>query len=92
MVCSHLHKLEEELIASGVAENYRGQAWSENCREWVYFDVVLDIESLMERFDFGPNVGVHQNLDPKSGTERGFVCNKCHDAIMGFVVGGPTFR
>lgn len=91
MVCSHLSALEDALKAAGVAETFRGQAWSANCREWVYFDVVLDVESLRQRFDFGPSVRVHENLDPRSGTERGLVCASCHDAIVGRVEGRPVF-
>ena len=30
--------MEQALIARGIRENYRGQPWSMNCREWVYFD------------------------------------------------------
>lgn len=83
MVCSHLSLLEQELIRSGTAETFRGQAWSDNCREWVYFDTVLDIDAIRERWAFGPEVVIHENLDLKSGLERGFVCTQCHDGIMG---------
>ena len=91
MVCSHLSALEEALKAAGVAETFRGQAWSDNCREWVYFDVVLDVASLRRRFEFGPSVCVHENADPRSGTERGFVCTSCHDAVVGRTEGRPLF-
>ena len=49
MVCEHLAALEKELIAAGVPITYRGQAWSDNCREWVYFDCCLDRAAI----DFG---------------------------------------
>lgn len=91
MVCSHLSELEQALKAAGVEETFRGQAWSDNCREWVYFDAVLDVASLRRRFDFGPSVSVHENLDPRSGTERGFVCTTCHDAVVGRIDGRPVF-
>ena len=42
MVCEHLYPLEQALLAAGIAETYRGQPWSRNCREWVYFDADLD--------------------------------------------------
>ena len=42
MLCDHLKPLEAELKQSGIKEAYRGQAWSHNCREWVYFDCHLD--------------------------------------------------
>ena len=85
MVCSHLAALETELIESGASVTSRGQAWSLNCREWVYFDIALDVAALQARFAFGPTVEVHENLDPRSGRERGFVCSSCHDAVMGIV-------
>lgn len=83
MVCQHLAALEAALIAAGVRETARGAVWSQNCREWVYFDVVLDVEALAQRFKFAPCVQVHENLDQRSGLERGLVCWECKDAIMG---------
>ena len=49
MVCEHLRQLEDELIAAGVREKFRGRAWSRNCREWVYFDCYLDRDSIRQR-------------------------------------------
>jgi len=92
MVCEHLATLEGELTSNRVAITYRGQAWSKDCREWVYFDVVLDTASLAKRFSFSPCVTVHVNDDPKSGQERGFVCNQCHDAVIGLYEGSRVFK
>ena len=92
MTCRHLHPLEAELVAAGVKETYRGAPWSQNCREWVYFDAVLDVGSIASRMSFPACVEVHENLDPRSGTERGFVCNECHDAVMGLVSGESVYR
>jgi hypothetical protein len=92
MVCTHLAALEQALIASGTLETYRGQAWSHNCREWVYFAVVLDIPALQQRFAFASCVQIHENADPRSGLERGFVCTACQDAVMGMVEGDVVFR
>lgn len=92
MVCNHLAPLEEALMGSGASVTYRGQAWSLNCREWVYFDRSLDVAALKNRFSFGPTVRVHENRDPKSGLERGFVCTSCHDAVMGVVGGDNVFK
>lgn len=91
LLCDCLALLESELIARGAPETYRGQAWSDNCREWVYFDVVLDTDALAARFDFPASVTVHENTDPKSGLERGFYCNQHQDAVMGRITGAPTF-
>jgi hypothetical protein len=92
MTCQHLYPLEAELIAAGEKETYRGAAWSRNCREWVYFDVVFDTSAIFSRMNFPSCVRIHQNLDQKSGTERGFECTECKDAIMGLVSGGKVYR
>lgn len=83
MVCEHLSALEEEIIAHGVSETFRGQAWSDNCREWVYFDCVLDLAVLRARFSFAPCVEDHHHRGTHDGQESGFVCEQCKDAIMG---------
>lgn len=92
MVCSHLAALERALLDSRAKETARGPLWSNNCREWVYFDVVLDIAALRQRFAFDDCVEVHENLDPRSGTERGFYCSQCKDGVMGRLDGATLFR
>ena len=46
MVCEHLTGLEQELLRMGIREVHRGQPWSKNCREWVYFDCCFDLVAL----------------------------------------------
>jgi hypothetical protein len=92
MLCEHLRALELALLDSGARESFRGQAWSENCREWVYFDVRLDLPALRRRFALPACVQAHENDDPRSGLERGFVCQQCHDGVMGLAQGGRLFR
>lgn len=92
MICHHLQALEADLIAAGIRETWRGTPWTRNCREWVYFDVVLDTDALAARLHLPDCVRVHQNLDPKSGTERGFVCTACFDAIIGHIDGDSIYR
>jgi hypothetical protein len=83
MVCEHLIELENELLSSEVKEMFRGQAWSDNCREWVYFDCYLNRESLRQRILFDPCVLDHDHLGTHDGHESGFVCSIHKDAIMG---------
>jgi hypothetical protein len=83
MLCEHLRELETELKRAGIIETFRGQAWSHNCREWVYFDCHLDLPAIRARMSLAPCVADHANTDPHSGTERGLVCTEHHDAIMG---------
>ena len=82
-MCEHLRQLEEELIGRGIAVTFRGQAWSRNCREWVYFSCYLDLAAVRARLALPACVVDHVNADPKSGEERGFVCTEHHDAVMG---------
>lgn len=83
MVCEHLSALEQELLAREIEETFRGQAWSDKCREWVYFACVLDLPALRARLNFAPSVADHVHRGTHDGAEAGFVCNECNDAIMG---------
>jgi hypothetical protein len=83
MTCDHLIELENALIADGIKETSREQAWGRNCREWVYFDCVLDLSSLRKRFLFADCVENHSHIGTHDGCEQGFYCTKCLDGIMG---------
>lgn len=83
-MCEHLTTLDNELKTKWIKETYRGQPWSDNCREWVYYDCVLDVEKLKSRYNFDACVTVSQNDDQRSGRELGFYCELCYDAVMGF--------
>lgn len=83
MVCKHLRDIETALIDAGVMVTQRGQVWSDNCREWVYFACRLDCDALLARHEVGPSVRVHRNDDARSGLELGIECTECHDALMG---------
>lgn len=95
MTCEHLQALGQAILAAGIRETYRGQAWSENCREWVYFACYLDLEALRSRFALDACVEDHVHRGTHDGSERGFVCSRCHDAVMGRhdpAPGVPVFR
>jgi hypothetical protein len=89
MLCEHLRSLERELIDAGIRETFRGQAWSSNCREWVYFDCWLDRASIRKRLDFASVVKDHEHRGTHDGQESGFVCAACNDAIMGLLEAKP---
>lgn len=82
-MCEHLREFEAELIARGIPETFRGQAWSDNCREWVYFRCYIDLAAVRARVGFAPCVVDHENSDARSGLERGFACMEHNDAVMG---------
>lgn len=83
MTCKHLRQLETEIIQAGIRETFRGKAWTDNCREWIYFDCYLDRKSLRKRMAFADSVLDHEHLGTHDGQEAGFECTQCHDGIMG---------
>ncbi|MCI0705692.1 MAG: hypothetical protein L0241_31920 [Planctomycetia bacterium] len=84
MVCEHLAALERELIAQGLPVTYRGRAWGENCREWVYFSCVLDLKALRARLGLPDCVEDHMHKGTHDGSEAGFYCSTCQDGVMGY--------
>jgi hypothetical protein len=83
MICEHLQELEQAMIADGAREVYRGRPWGQNCREWVYFDGVLDLAGLRKRFALADCVVDHVHRGTHDGCEAGFECTVHHDGIMG---------
>jgi hypothetical protein len=84
MTCVHLRELENYLLSVGAEVTFRGQAWSRNCREWVYFRCVLDLEKCREQFSLPEFVVEHAHRGTHEGSEQGLQCKQCFDAIMGF--------
>src|SRR5262249_35811340 len=68
-------------IAAGIRETFRGGAWSNDCREWVSFDCVID--AVRRRFALAACVSEHSHRGTHDGEERGLVCKECHDGVMG---------
>ena len=83
MTCEHLIALEEALLNARIAETFRGAPWSENCREWVYFDCYLPAAKLREKFKLDSCVTDHEHFGTHDGQEAGFVCSVHHDAVLG---------
>ena len=83
MTCEHLIALERALIGAGMKETSRGQAWSQNCREWVYFDCFLPLKPLRQKFQLADCVEDHEHRGTHDGQESGFVCTVHNDGIMG---------
>ena len=83
MLCKHLRELEVAILEQGIKETYRGQAWTERCREWAYFDCRFRSEKVRERFDLAECVRFHEHFGTHDGQEAGFVCLECDDAVMG---------
>ena len=83
-MCEHLIELENDLKLIDIKETSRGEAWSANCREWVYYDCYLKTENIITRLKLPDFVVATSNDDPRSGLEEGLYCEKCEDAIMGY--------
>ena len=92
MTCDHLRKLELAIIGAGIRETFRGPAWSNDCREWVYFDCFIDVEAVQVKFRLPECVLPHVYQGTHGGEERGVVCRVCHDAIIGYVAPRPGHR
>lgn len=78
-----LQKLAKHLQAQNIAITHYGKTWSNARAAWIYFDVVLDLTQLSNEFALGAHIVVHQNLDPKSGTESGFIDETTGEGLMG---------
>ena len=92
MVCEHLAHVERALLESGVPVTFRGQAWSEHCREWVYFDCFINTSQVRQQFHLSSVVADHTHRGTHDGQEHGIVCTKCHDALMGLTEPRPGTR
>lgn len=84
MVCEHLRALERQIQAAGIKETFSGQAWSNNCREWVYFDCYLNSGEIRARIQIADCVKDHSHGGTHDGQESGFYCESCKDGIMGW--------
>lgn len=78
-----LRALAAHLVANNTPITYLGQAWSGQTADWIYFDTVLDLVTFRTQFYFGEHIEIHQNLDPRSGTESGFVDKMTGEGVMG---------
>ena len=83
LISVELKKLAKYLLKKNRRITYWGKAWSGNQADWIYFDSVLDIEKLQLKFNFEEHITVHQNLDPRSGLERGFIDQRTGEGVIG---------
>lgn len=90
MTCEHLAALEQALAAARIEETYRGQPWSNNCREWVYFRCVLELPAIRARHALADCVKDHVHRGTHDGSEQGLVCEQHYDALMGLHPDGAS--
>lgn len=83
MICRHLKPIEDIIREKNVTEMYRGQPWSKNCREWVYYDCYIDTVLLSKRLDLKAYVVAYEHIGTNDGQKSGFYCTSQKDGIMG---------
>ena len=82
-LCEHLRQAESYIRDKGGRVVSVGRPWSANCRTWVYFDTMLDPESLISGLHLDACVQVHDHRGTHDGSERGIVCTIHNDGVMG---------
>jgi hypothetical protein len=78
-----LREIAKYLLDNGHLITFFGQAWSNVSADWIYFDTKLDLQRLKRKFSLNDDIVIHKNLDPKSGTESGFIDNRTGEGLMG---------
>ena len=78
-----LKEVATYLVNQNIPITYYGRTWTEQTADWLYVDAVLDLEALQEQFQWGDYMQIHENLDPKSGTERGIIDTQTGEGIIG---------
>ena len=82
-LCEHLRPAEKYVRDQGGRVISTAQPWSANCHVWVYFDVLLDSDRLIQGLGLANCVQVHDHRGTHDGSECGMVCTIHNDAIMG---------
>jgi hypothetical protein len=65
-MCIHLKQLEDYITSKGITETWRGQAWTNNSREWIYFACILETQVLKKKLQLEPCIETHDYFDIKS--------------------------
>ncbi len=82
-LCEHLTPAERYARERGAKVVSCCRPWSKNCHVWVYFNALLDCESLMRGLRLDAAVEIHDHRGTHDGSERGLVCTVHGDGIMG---------
>ncbi len=78
-----LRNIAKSLKNKGIDITYFGRTWTKQLADWIYFDTVLDVEKLRNQYQLGAHIVIHENLDPKSGTEKGLIDKQTGEGLMG---------
>ncbi len=78
-----LRAIAQYLIKNGNKITFYGKTWTKASADWVYFDAILDLDALKSKFQLNSAITIHENTDPKSGTERGFIDESTGEGLMG---------
>nr|WP_319510833.1 hypothetical protein [uncultured Draconibacterium sp.] len=80
-----LREIARFLFENGNRITFFGQAWSKVSANWIYFDTTLDLPGLKRQFNLKDNIVIHENLDPRSGRERGYIDRETGEGLMGTI-------
>jgi hypothetical protein len=80
-----LRQIAKNYKKRGIKIDYFGHAWTKQMANWIYFDTVLNVEKLRKEYQLGAHIVIHENLDPKSGMEKGFIDEQTGEGLMGKV-------
>ncbi|WP_271766677.1 hypothetical protein [Aquimarina algiphila] len=78
-----LQRIAKDLQNKGIKITHFGKAWSNQPANWVYFDTVLNIEEIKTTYNLGETIQPYENLDPRTGTEKGFIDTQTGEGLMG---------
>ena len=78
-----LREIAKNLKKKGIEIDFFGLAWTKQIANWIYFDTVLNVEKLRNKYQLGAHIVIHENLDPKSGMEKGFIDKQTGEGLMG---------
>lgn len=83
--CTHLEKLEEYIFSLRIKVLTEGRYWGDDCGYFLYFDCVLNKESLTKRFNFKYPVEFEEWDGLSAGQEAGFYCRECKTGVVGSI-------
>lgn len=73
------------LLKQGYTISFFGKAWSQLNSNWIYFNTVLNINSLINQFDNERILRIHEYTDLKNGHERGLIDPTTGEGVMGLI-------
>lgn len=80
-----IREMARYLLENGHNITLFAQTWTGATAEFMYFDTKIDLEAFRIKFNLPETIIIHENLDPKSGTESGFIDQTTGEGLMGYL-------